>query len=236
MSEAKLEKNTEEIKNFIVKAVIDKWNEWEQSIREPNYPIWRRAEQLLDSLIVIDKEQLMDDPRIPYNLAELIGIDFNTFYYDMWGKLSLKQRAEVLLSIYDYIALRGIEAFFKTIAPDVIARLNDRKLWEGLGWFDNEANREVFGEPKNWFLSEASEFLRRKRVKLYDFLQTISKVLWPEGYWWLLDPEELSKLEYNKVTKDDIWDVGSLAGYVSDKKALNKIIKEYLVDPLKNHR
>ena len=236
MSEAKLEKTPEEIKDFIVKAVIDKWNEWEQSIREPNYPIWRDAEGLLSSLLATS-EQLMNDSTIPYILAKLIGIDFNTFYYDMWEKLPLDQRFEVLLSIDNYIALRGIEAFFKTIAPDVIARLNDRKLWEGLGWFDNEANKEVFGEPKNWFLSEASDFLRRKSAKLYDFLQmAISKVLWPEGYWWLLDPEELSKLEYNKVTKDDIWDVGNLDDFVTDKKGLNEIIRKYLVDPLKKHK
>jgi len=235
MSEAKLLKTPEDIRDFIVKAVIDKWNEWEQSVRDPN-SIWRKAEGLLGSLLV-RREDLMEDTGIPYTLAKLIGIDFNTFYYDMWEKLSVDQRAEVLLSIYNYIALRGIEAFFKTIAPDVIARLNDRKLWEGLGWFDNEANKEVFGEPKNWFLSEVSEFLRRKRAKLYDLLQwTISEVLWPEGYWWLLDPEEQSKLEYNKVTKDDLWYVGLLEGYVLDKKELNRIIKKYLVDPLKKHR
>ena len=232
MSEARLEKTPEEIMDFIVKAVIDKWNEWEQSIQDPNYPIWRHAEALLNSLLAIDEEHLRDDElTIPYNLAELIGIDFNTFYYDMWRKLSLTQRAKVLLSIYNYIALRGIEAFLKRVAPDVIARLNDRKLWERLGWFDNEANIEVFGEPKNWFLSEVSEFLRSKRVRLHELLDTISKVLWPEGYWWLLDPEE----QYNKVTKDDVWYVDLLEGYVTDKKELNKIVKKYLVDPLKKY-
>jgi hypothetical protein len=234
MSEAKLEKSPEEIRDFIVKAVIDKWNEWEQSIQEPNYPIWRDAEQLLESLMAIHDEDLIDYSRIPRILAKLTGIDPDTFYYDMWGKLPFEQRAEVLLSIENYIALRGIEAFIKTIAPDVIARLNDRKLWEDLGWFDNDANKEVFGEPKNWFLSEATDFFRRVRFR--DFLHTISEVLWPEGEWWRLGSEEFSKLNYDKVSKDDLWTVGLLAGFVTDKNGLKRIVREYLVNPLKKHK
>ena len=232
MSEAKLEKSPEEIRDFIVKAVIDKWNEWEQSIQEPNYPLWRDAEQVLESLNAIG-EDLMNDSRIPRVLAKLSENDFNTFYYDIWEKLPLKQRSEVLLSIYNYIALRGIEAFIKTIAPDVIARLNDRKLWEDLGWFDKR-NKEVFGEPKNLFLSEATDFFRR--VRFHDFLRAISEVLWPEGEWWRLSSEELQKLNYDKVSKDDLQIVGLLAGFVTDKNGLKRIVREYLVNPLKKHR
>ena len=233
MSEAKLEKSPEEIRDFIVKAVIDKWNEWEQNIQEPNYPLWRDVEQVLEALSAIG-EDLTNDSRIPRILAKLIGIDPDTFYYDIWEKLPLKQRSEVLLSIYNYIALRGIEAFIKMIAPDVIARLNDRKLWEDLGWFDNNANKEVYGEPKNLFLSEATDFFRR--VRFHDFLRAISEVLWPEGEWWRLSSEELQKLNYDKVSKDDLWTVDSLAGFVTDKNGLKRIVREYLVNPLKKHR
>jgi hypothetical protein len=155
MSEAKLEKSSEEIMKKLEKIMFDGWYRFSKMVGSP---LWESAYWHVTGIERnVNSYESYDDPNLIDYLSWLSVTDYDTFK-EMWSKLSEEQRAKVINAVIHDITVSGVNELFR--------------------WIVEKLSRKKYKEARAKVLQAAKDYLNGK-IDEATLMNVITDVFWP---------------------------------------------------------